>query len=94
MAPPGVPGYVRCIRTPAYKYAVYFTDDGRVLEYELYHLERDPYEMHNLAGPDVTPDECWHHYHKRLTKLMVKMGAVPLEFHWEMMTEPRRYSWG
>lgn len=93
LAPPGVPGYVRCIRTHEYKYAVYFTIDGKVMEYEMYNLEKDPYEMNNLARPDKDPDEVWYHFHDRLTILMEKMGAVPLEFEWEKMSKPRRYSW-
>lgn len=94
LAPNGVPGYVRCIRTPSYKYGVYFTPDGKVMEYELYNLETDPYEMTNLAGPNISPDERWWNCHKKLTKLMRKMGAVPLEFDWDELSKPRLYSWG
>eukprot|EP00581_Thalassiosira_minuscula_P017702 CAMPEP_0183719280 /NCGR_PEP_ID=MMETSP0737-20130205/12295_1 /TAXON_ID=385413 /ORGANISM="Thalassiosira miniscula, Strain CCMP1093" /LENGTH=629 /DNA_ID=CAMNT_0025948995 /DNA_START=4 /DNA_END=1893 /DNA_ORIENTATION=+ len=94
LAPPGIPGYVRCIRTSDYKYAVYFTIDGKITEYEMYDLKADPYEMVNLCGPDVEPDNRWNVYHDRLMKLMVKMGAVPDEFDWEVMTKPRKYSWG
>jgi arylsulfatase A-like enzyme len=92
LAPPGVPGFIRCIRTPDYKYAVYFTVDGETVEYEMYNLSTDPYEMSNLCGPDVDPDDCWYEYHERLTLLMVKMGAFPSEFDWIKM-RPRRYSW-
>ena len=94
LAPPGVPGYVRCIRTTTYKYGVYFTIDGKVMEYELYNLEADPYEMKNLAGPKTAPDEGWFHFHNRLTKLMRKMGAVPTEFDWDKLSMPKMYSWG
>lgn len=93
LAPPGVPGFIRCLRTPDYKYAVYFTIDGKIMEYEMYHLETDPYEMINLCGPNIDPDYRWHHYHDRLTQLMKRMGAVPTEFDWEMMSTPRRYGW-
>ena len=94
LAPPGIPGYVRCIRTTTYKYAVYFTLDGKVMEYELYNLEVDPNEMNNLARPNKAPDECWFNYHDKLTKLMKKMRAVPLEFDWDKLSKPRMYSWG
>ena len=92
LAPPGVPGFIRCIRTPDYKYAVYFTVDGETVEYEMYNLSTDPNELSNLCGPGVEPDDGWNDYHERLTLLMVKMGAVPLEFDWKK-TKPRRYSW-
>lgn len=93
LAPPGVPGYIRCIRTADYKYAVYFTIDGKIMEYEMYHLDTDPYEMTNLCGPNIDPDYRWFHFHDRLTQLMKKMRAVPTEFDWEMMSTPRRYGW-
>ncbi len=93
LAPPGVPGFIRCIRTPDYKYAVYFTIDGKIMEYEMYHLDTDPYEMINLCGPNVDPDYRWYHYHDRLSRLMKKMRAVPSEFHWETMSTPRKYGW-
>ena len=64
------------------------------MEYELYNLETDPYEMTNLAGPNISPDERWWNCHKKLTKLMRKMGAVPLEFDWDELSKPRLYSWG
>ena len=96
LAPPGIPGFVRCIRTSGsdFKYAVYFTIDGNVMEYEMYDLESDPYEMVNLVGPNVKPDERWFHYHDLLTKLMDKMGAIPTEFDWDELSRPRMYSWG
>lgn len=93
LAPPGVPGFIRCLRTTDYKYAVYFTIDGKIMEYEMYHLKTDPYEMINLCGPNIDPDYRWHHYHDRLTQLMKRMRAVPTEFDWEELSTPRRYGW-
>jgi arylsulfatase A-like enzyme len=93
LAPRGIPGYVRCIRTPDHKYAVYFTADGQIVEYEMYDLSADPNEMDNLCKPNVVPDEGWHYYHGRLTSLMKRMGAVPEEFDWETMTKPRKCGW-
>jgi peptidyl-prolyl isomerase D len=57
----------------------------------MYNLSTDPYELSNLCGPDVEPDNVWYYYHERLTQLMLKMGAVPSEFDWEANTKPRRY---
>lgn len=94
LAPPHYPGYVRCLRAPDIKYAVYFTPDGQVVEYEMYDLEADPYEMTNLCGPNVEVSDRWLECHERLTALMRRMGAVPSEFQWEEMTKPRKYSWG
>ena len=93
LAPPGIPGFVRCMRTSTYKYAVTFTIDGKVMEYELYDLEADPYEMNNLCAPNVEPDERWYNYHEQLTNLMKKMGATPTEFDWDKLSKPRKYSW-
>ncbi len=46
---PGQPNRVRAIRTATHKYAYYFDPEGqRPAEYEMYDLERDPCESHNL----------------------------------------------
>ncbi len=47
---PGQPNRIRCARDTRWKYAVYLDPTGGVApEYELYDLERDPDEAHNLA---------------------------------------------
>jgi arylsulfatase A-like enzyme len=46
---PGQPNRVRAIRTATHKYAIYFDPKGeRSSEYEMYDLQRDPDEVHNL----------------------------------------------
>jgi arylsulfatase A-like enzyme len=46
---PGQPNRIRAIRTASGKYGFYFDPNGRAAtEYELYDLERDPLETHNL----------------------------------------------
>jgi arylsulfatase A-like enzyme len=46
---PGQPNRVRAIRTATHKYAYYFDPEGeRPAEYEMYDLQRDPCESHNL----------------------------------------------
>jgi choline-sulfatase len=50
---PGAPGHIRCIRERRFKYARYFDSEGRhPTEYEMYDLDEDPEELHNLAHPD------------------------------------------
>jgi arylsulfatase A-like enzyme len=49
---PGQPNRIRAVRTDAAKYAVYYDPSGRARpEYELYDLERDPFEVDNLVNP-------------------------------------------
>ena len=46
------PDHIRCIRDSRYKYAVYFDPTGvEEQQYELYDLQEDPYELHNMANP-------------------------------------------
>jgi choline-sulfatase len=46
---PGQPNRIRCVRDARWKYAVYLDPAGRAApEYELYDLESDPNEAHNL----------------------------------------------
>lgn len=46
---PGQPNRIRCVRDARTKYAVYLDPDGeQPPQYELYDLERDPYEQLNL----------------------------------------------
>ncbi len=92
LAPSGIPGYIRCIRTHDIKYSVYFTSDGKRMEYEMYNLHEDPHEMHNLCGPNIVPDESWCSWHTRLTQLMKRKGAVPRDFNWDFMSQPRKWT--
>jgi arylsulfatase A-like enzyme len=48
---PGQPNRIRCVRDRRWKYAVYFDPHGRTpSEYELYDLDEDPNEAHNLVA--------------------------------------------
>jgi choline-sulfatase len=47
---PGQPNRIRAVRTERHKFAIYFDPDGKApTEYEMYDLERDPDERHNLV---------------------------------------------
>jgi choline-sulfatase len=47
---PGQPNRIRAVRTASHKFAIYFDPDGKApTEYEMYDLERDPNERHNLV---------------------------------------------
>ncbi len=47
---PGQPNRIRAVRTATEKFAVYFDPEGRAdPEFELYDLDRDPDERHNLV---------------------------------------------
>ena len=47
---PGQPNRIRAVRTEAAKFALYFDPAGRrPPEYEMYDLDRDPNESHNLV---------------------------------------------
>jgi len=91
LAPRGIPGYIRCIRTHDIKYAVYFTGDGMKMEYEMYSLQEDPHEMNNLCPPNSIPNDRWYSWHERLTRLMKRKGAVPTDFDWESMSTPKEW---
>jgi len=48
---PGQPNRVRFVRDRRFKYGIYFDPHGKErTEYEMYDLERDPDERHNLVG--------------------------------------------
>jgi choline-sulfatase len=47
---PGQPNRIRAVRTGTHKFAIYFDPDGKApTEYEMYDLQRDPDERHNLV---------------------------------------------
>ena len=47
---PGQPNRIRAVRTARHKFAIYFDPEGKAAtEHEMYDLERDPDERHNLV---------------------------------------------
>ncbi len=83
--------HIRCILTDEWKYVVYYSVppgqgpqplDLKSLEYELYHVARDVYEIENLlpanAPPSAEATRVQAHLHARLTALMQTKHATPL----------------
>lgn len=75
------PNHMRTIRTERYKYSVYFDPCGNEPnQYELYDLQYDPNELHNIANPENTL-----YYDAALVsdmhiKLLGKMNEVGVNF--------------
>jgi choline-sulfatase len=69
-----------------WKYGVYYDPfTGAPVEYEMYDLANDPYEMTNLAHPvHSTPETDIERarLHQRLSEVMKKHGTTPDEIAW------------
>ena len=79
------PAHIRCIIEKDWKYAVYFDPHyGQKAEYEMYNLKHDPLEKRNLAHPKFSPgfEEKRQRLHKKLTRVMLKLGTMPDEVIW------------
>ena len=79
-----LPGKIRSIRFEDWMYAVYFTDKGTQLQYEMYNLTDDPGEMKNLAwGSRLRANlKQMQELHDRLTAELKIYQALPKEFQW------------
>jgi arylsulfatase A-like enzyme len=82
------PSKIRCIRTLGYKYAVYFTPDGKDADWELYDLKVDPEENHNVAGQSRY-DEIQLELDTKLQNVMQEMKTLPGEFAWPPKATPK-----
>jgi arylsulfatase A-like enzyme len=81
---PGQPNRVRAIRTATHKYAFYFDPQGeRPSEYEMYDLQRDPDEVHNLlhvnwgTARDGADRGAHDDLKERLDTAMSEAGTAP-----------------
>lgn len=82
--PTDAPGsHIRAMRNNRYTYAVYYSADGSLIEYELYDNLNDPYQMNNLAYKPVPGiKELWSHLHTRLTGNINETMSMPGGFKW------------
>jgi arylsulfatase A-like enzyme len=81
---PGQPNRIRAVRTEAAKFALYFDPAGRrPPEYEMYDLDRDPNESHNLVDRHTgqtlsgTDAPLRSELGQRLDRLMAVNGTAP-----------------
>jgi arylsulfatase A-like enzyme len=81
---PGQPNRIRAVRTPRHKLAIYFDPQGRAApEFEMYDLERDPDERHNLvdrrSGESLVAADARSRSElgERLESLMAAHGTAP-----------------
>ena len=73
------PNHIRCIRDSRYKYAVYFDPAGvEEQQYELYDLQEDPYELHNMANPANTAYYDGAKTAEMAARLKARMAAADL----------------
>jgi choline-sulfatase len=79
-----VPGKIRSIRFEDWMYAVYFTDKGSKLQYEMYNLTDDPGEMTNLAWGSRRQANLarMQELHDMLTAELEIYKALPDGFQW------------
>ena len=79
-----MPGRIRCLRFEDWMYAVYFTDKGTMLQYEMYNLTDDPGELKNLAwGSRAKANrKQMQKLHDRLTAELKACRALPKGFQW------------
>jgi choline-sulfatase len=77
---------IRAIVERRWKYGVYYDPfTGAPVEYEMYDLTNDPYEVTNLAHPaHSTPESEIERarLHQRLIEVMAKNGTTPDEIAW------------
>ncbi|GBF79812.1 sulfatase-like hydrolase/transferase [Aphanothece sacrum] len=83
-----LPSIVRMIRTDKWKYAVYCSNKGTDADWELYDLEKDHLEEHNLAGKTEYID-TQSMLNEKLERVMSEMGTTP-EFWPPQATEQSR----
>ncbi|WP_281171539.1 sulfatase-like hydrolase/transferase [Desulfovibrio inopinatus] len=79
-----IPAKIRSIRFEDWMYAVYFTNTGTKLQYEMYNLTDDPGQMTNLAwGSRKQANHAqMQKLHDMLTAELETYNALPKGFQW------------
>ena len=79
-----MPGKIRSIRFEDWMYAVYFTDQGTSLQYEMYNMTDDPGQLTNLAWGSRGRGNIarMQDLHDMLTAELEKYSALPDGFQW------------
>jgi choline-sulfatase len=79
-------GHIRAIREGDWTYAVYFSQDGSGLDYELYNIKSDSGQMNNLLYGKPTEDarKEWKRLHNKITGHLVDAGNLPNGFQWPL----------
>ena len=79
-----MPGKIRSIRFEDWMYAVYFTNAGTQLQYEMYNLTDDPGQMTNLAWGSRGRGNVarMQNLHDMLTAELERYSALPDGFQW------------
>jgi choline-sulfatase len=79
-----MPGRIRCIRFEDWMYAVYFTDKGTKIQYEMYNMTDDPGQLKNLAWGSRQKANLkqMQNLHDRLTAELETYQALPTGFQW------------
>lgn len=71
-----IPPFIRAIRTRDWMYSAYYLTDGSNYEYELYDLNADPDQNHNLAGT-TDAQQAQYDLHAKLEAQMRELRTVP-----------------
>lgn len=82
----GIPNYIRCLRGASWKYAVYYDPLTAACHYEMYDLEADPLELHNLARDPGSLSQR-RRLHQALTAEMLRAGTMPDAMEWPAAPE-------